>query len=255
MGTFRRIPRVTGSVVLWDFDGTLAYRDGRWRGCLVDALTEVAPGHGVTRADLAPGLRDGFPWHRPETGHPDLNTPDAWWDALHPLFVKAYVGAGVAAEPAALAALGVRAHYIDATRWTVFPDTVAALAELTAAGWLHVVVSNHVRELDDLLRDLGLAGHVATVVNSSLIGWEKPHRRIFETALDLAGRPERVWMVGDNPVADIAGARALGIPGILVSPGESGLRPAVRRILQGDVDSMWTPSTGRGLPGISPEGL
>ncbi|WP_019067120.1 hypothetical protein [Streptomyces hokutonensis] len=133
---------MTGSVVLWDFDGTLAFRDGMWRGCLVEALTEVTPGHGVTRADLAPGLHDGFPWHRPETGHPALNTPDAWWDALHPLFVKAYVDAGIAAEPAADAARGVRAHYTEPTRWTVFPDTAAALAELSAAGWRHV--SNHV---------------------------------------------------------------------------------------------------------------
>ena len=239
--------------MLWDFDGTLAFRDGMWRGCLVEALAEVAPGHGVARADLAPGLHDGFPWHRPETGHPALNTPDAWWDALHQLFVKAYVGAGVDAEPA-----GVRAHYTDATRWTVFPDTTAALAELTAAGWRHVVVSNHVPELDGLLRDLGLAGHFATVVNSSQIGWEKPNRRIFETALDLAGRPERVWMVGDNPVADIAGAQALGIPGILVDPARDGLQAAVRRILDGDVASLWTPwppAAGRGLPENSPEGL
>jgi len=227
--------------VLWDFDETLAFRDGRWRGCLVEALTEVAPGHGVTRSDLRPGLQDGFPWHRPETGHPALNIPDAWWGALRPLFVKAYVGAGVDAEPAARAASVVRAHYTDATRWTVFPDTVGAPAELSEAGWRHVVVSNHVPELDGLLRDLGLAGHFATVVDSSLIGWEKPNRRIFEAALDRAGRSERVWMAGDNPVADIAGASALGIPGILVSPGENGLRPAVRRILQGDADPMWTP--------------
>ncbi|MFI5884541.1 HAD hydrolase-like protein [Streptomyces sp. NPDC051554] len=63
--------------------------------------------------------------------------------------------------------------------------------------------------------------------------------------LDRAGSPERVWMVGDNPVADVAGAQALGIPGILVTPGrDDGLRPAVRRILE-----------ERGLPDISPEGL
>ena len=247
---------MTGSVVLWDFDGTLAFREARWRGSLVEALTEVAPGHGLVAADMAPGLRDGFPWHRPETGHPDLNSPDAWWDALQPLFVQAYVGAGVDARPAALAASRVRAHYIDASRWTVFPDSLAALEELTAAGWLHVIVSNHVPELDGLLRDLGLARHFAGVVNSALVGWEKPNPRIFEAALDRAGRPERVWMIGDNPVADIAGAQALGIPGILVTPGrDDGLRPAVRRILDGDVDSMWTSITERGLPGNSPEGL
>lgn len=169
--------------------------------------------------------------------------------------MKAYVGAGVDAGSAARAARGVRAHYTDATRWTVFPDSVTALEELAAAGWLHVVVSNHVPELDGLLRDLGLGGYFTTVVNSSLVGWEKPHPRIFELALDRAGHPERVWMVGDNPVADIAGAGAVGIPGILVSPGRSGLRPAVRRILQGDVDSGSAPTTGRGLPEISPEGL
>ena len=246
---------MTGSVVLWDFDGTLAFRGGRWRGCLVEALDEVAPGHGVVGADVAPGLRDGFPWHRAEVGHPELNSPDAWWDALQPLLVKAYAGAGVEARLAALAASRVRDHYIDASRWTVFPDSLAALEELAGAGWLHVIVSNHVPELDDLLRDLGLGRHFAAVVNSSLVGWEKPHRRIFEAALERAGSPERVWMVGDNPVADVGGAQALGIPAILVSPAESGLRPAVRRILDGDVDSIRTPATEKGLPGNSPEGL
>ncbi|WP_405859014.1 HAD-IA family hydrolase [Streptomyces sp. NBC_01515] len=255
---------MTKSVVLWDFDGTLAFRDGRWRGCLVEALDEVAPGHGVVAADVAPGLRDGFPWHRPESGHPELSTPDAWWGALQPLFVKAYAGAGVEARLAALAASRVRARYIDASRWTVFPDAVSALEELAAAGWLHVVVSNHVPELAGLLRDLGLGRHFAAVVNSSLVGWEKPHRRIFEVALDRAGSPGRVWMVGDNPVADVAGAQALGIPAILVRPGQDdGLRPAVRRILDDDVagdgdvdvDSPPASATGRGLPEISPEGL
>ena len=61
--SLRRMPSVTENVVLWDFDGTLAYRDGMWRGCLVEALDEVAPGHGVIAADVKPGLRDGFPWH------------------------------------------------------------------------------------------------------------------------------------------------------------------------------------------------
>lgn len=72
-------------VVFWDFDGTLATRHGGWRGALIQALTEVIPEHHITAADVAPGLRDGFPWHQPEVGHPQWDTADAWWTALTPL--------------------------------------------------------------------------------------------------------------------------------------------------------------------------
>ncbi|MFF3136604.1 HAD hydrolase-like protein [Streptomyces mirabilis] len=38
-------------------------------------------------------------------------------------------------------------------------------------------------------------------------------------------------MVGDDPVADIAGAHAVGVPRILIDPSEDGLQPAAQRIL------------------------
>lgn len=50
-------------VVLWDFDGTLAYRPDLWSGCLLELLDEELPDHQVTLDDLRPHLRDGFPWH------------------------------------------------------------------------------------------------------------------------------------------------------------------------------------------------
>jgi len=30
-------------VVLWDFDGTLAYRPGTWRSALVEVFDEISP--------------------------------------------------------------------------------------------------------------------------------------------------------------------------------------------------------------------
>ena len=47
----------------------------------------------------------------------------------------------------------------------------------------------------------------------------KPEAAIFEAGLDAIGRPGRVAMVGDRPDTDIAGAKAVGIEGILVSTG------------------------------------
>lgn len=57
----------------------------------------------------------------------------------------------------------------------------------------------------------------ASGVEATVTG--KPEPAIFETGLDLLGRPDRVAMVGDRPDSDIAGAKAVGIAGILVTEG------------------------------------
>ncbi|MFJ9714111.1 hypothetical protein [Streptomyces sp. NPDC101234] len=89
------IQLIAEGVVSWDFEGTLAFRDGMWRGCLVEARTAITPGHRVTVDDVARGLHDGFPRHRPEMEHLTLSGPGAWWSALRPLFTNAYVREGV----------------------------------------------------------------------------------------------------------------------------------------------------------------
>ncbi len=66
--------------LIWDFDGTLGYRVGRWSS----ALEEAMPGHGFEKERLSARLRSGFPWHAPEVPHPELSSPDAWWKAYHP---------------------------------------------------------------------------------------------------------------------------------------------------------------------------
>lgn len=58
--------------ILWDFDGTLAERPGRWSGCMVEVLDAEQPDHCIRRDMLAPYLRRGFPWHTPEVGHPEF---------------------------------------------------------------------------------------------------------------------------------------------------------------------------------------
>ncbi len=78
-----------------------------------------------------------------------------------------------------------------------------------------VIVSNHVPELPALVSQLGLANHVDAVLTSAEHGYEKPHPGAFRIALRAAGAPTSVWMVGDNPIADIAGAAQVGVPGVL----------------------------------------
>lgn len=203
-------------LVLLDFDGTLAYREGLWSGCAIEVLDEHRPGHGVDIELFRAGMHGSYPWNRHEEPHPELRDAELWWADMEGRLTVAFERAGVG-EDAPVLARALRRRFIDhRVGWSLFDDTIPALEKLRAAGWRTAVLSNHVPELGELVDGLGIGGLLDGVFSSALIGYEKPHREAFAYALEASGSPEEVWMVGDNPVADVAGAQALGIPAVLV---------------------------------------
>lgn len=202
-------------LLVWDFDGTLAHREGLWSGTLAEVATQHAPELGATREQFRPFLSTGFRWHSPEKKH-TVATPEAWWAELQPLFAAAFRSLGATEAQAAALAAKVRGQYIEPTRWRVFPDVVPTLRQLTAAGWTHAILTNHVPEFPVLLGALGLAEHFAFVVNSADTGFEKPHASAFAVVARQAGPLEQVCMVGDSLAADVAGASNFGWPAVLV---------------------------------------
>jgi putative hydrolase of the HAD superfamily len=213
---------VSDRLVLLDFDGTLAYREGLWSGCAIEVLDEHRPGHGVEIERFRSAMEGGYPWNRHEQPHPELADPELWWEAMEARLALAFEHAG-AGEGAAALARALRERFIDhRVGWKLFDDTPAALEALRAAGWRAAVLSNHVPELPEIAAGLGLGGMVEALFSSAWTGYEKPHREAFAHALRACGSPERVWMIGDNPDADVAGAEAAGIPAILVrGPGRA----------------------------------
>lgn len=202
--------------LLWDFDGTLARYPGMWTDAMRRALAALGEAD-IDPARIDPLLENGFPWHTPAVAHPHLCAPGAWWAALEGLLAAAYVALGFDKDTAARLAREAHAQYVCPARFAVYPDTEAVLARLSARGWRHVIVSNHVPELPDIVRALGLDGHFAGYVNSAETGYEKPHPAMYARALAVAGcAADEAVMIGDNPVADVRGARACGIRGILL---------------------------------------
>jgi FMN phosphatase YigB (HAD superfamily) len=207
-----------GRLLIWDFDGTLAHRRGEtgWSILLAEALEAAEPGHGHSADVFRPHLREGFPWHRPEVAHPELCEPEAWWDSVRPQLARAYEAAGYAPERAFELADAARRLYVDpGVGWALFDDTLPVLERLTQAGWTHAILSNHVPELRQIVTGLGIDGAVALISCSAETGYEKPHPEAYASVLDPLG-PAEAWMVGDNVVADVLGAEALGIPAVLV---------------------------------------
>ena len=68
------------------------------------------------------------------------------------------------------------------------------------------------------LRNLGIAHLFESVVVSGDVGYIKPHPKPFEIILEqLALSPHQTVMVGDSWLADIEGAKRIGMQAILLT--------------------------------------
>lgn len=203
------------NVILWDFDGTLGYREGGWTGAVLESLQRHPHLSSLQRDDIRPHLQTGYPWHDPASPHAHITSADAWWADLYPVFERAFLNLGGVPTEMPGFAREVRDTFLKARSWRIYDDVETALARLSEQGWTHYVLSNHVPELREIVRRLGLESHFAGIYTSGETGFEKPHPEAYRVALE--GREaNRIWMVGDSFVADYEGARNVGIPSILV---------------------------------------
>ena len=99
----------------------------------------------------------------------------------------------------------------------LYDDVPDALRALAARGIKLGLISNSHRCLTSFQQHFELDGLISAAISSAEHGYLKPHPSIFGTALNLAGvAAEASVMVGDSLTHDIAGARGVGMRGILV---------------------------------------
>jgi FMN phosphatase YigB (HAD superfamily) len=106
-------------------------------------------------------------------------------------------------------------------------------------------VSNSDGRVEEALQAAGLRSFFDVVVDSALIGVEKPDPRIFQAALQRLGvAPEEALYVGDLYSVDILGARAAGMEAVLLgNPGDTmvdcrraqSIEELVQQLLSGDL--------------------
>lgn len=207
--------------LFWDFDGTLGgRRDGlkgrAWSLSMLEAINQYCPGHMITPEEILHHLDTGFPWHTPEEGHTHLDTPERWWEHLRLVLSRAFMKLGFDEEQAVELAFAAQDRFLDLDTWELYKDTLPVIEALREQGWRHLIISNHVPELEQIVEHLELSPYLDAVINSAIIGYEKPHQAIFQYAIQMVNHPDRVWMIGDNIHADVLGAEAAGIPAILV---------------------------------------
>ncbi len=131
------------------------------------------------------------------------------------------------------------------------PEALPAIRRLKSAGLVTGVVSNSNGRAHELLDGAGLAETLDFVIDSFVVGIEKPDPKIFRLGLESAGvaAHEAVY-VGDLYSVDVLGSRAAGLGAILLDPrGFWGPRDCdtARTLVEATgliLDPAWKPASG-----------
>jgi putative hydrolase of the HAD superfamily len=109
-------------------------------------------------------------------------------------------------------------RYRDIRFWSrIFPDTEPTLQSLSAEGYTLGVISNSIGTIAEQLTRAGLARYFRFILDSAVVGVEKPDPAIFRMALVNAGvAADEAIFIGDTYATDVGGAKQAGICGVLI---------------------------------------
>jgi putative hydrolase of the HAD superfamily len=205
-----RLPRP--DVAFLDLGDTLVRAHPSWAEVYASTFSEF--GIEVARPDFERAFVEAF--DEEDNEGPFEASAEASYQRLKQLDSRVFAKLGYPDLPDAFFRR-VEAAFSAATSWWVFPDVLPALRALRADGIRLGVISNWSWQAPELLHDLELARHFEAMVISARVGYLKPHRGIFDHALSvMRTEPARALHVGDSLRADVGGARAAGIPAVLI---------------------------------------
>ncbi|HXV95787.1 MAG TPA: HAD family hydrolase [Gaiellaceae bacterium] len=194
--------------VLFDVDFTLA-KPGPLLG--PEGYRAAGARHGLT---LVPARYDAARAAAVEDleHHPELEHDEEIWIRFTEDIVRGMGGDGPGIREVAEA---ITAGWLHSANFELYEDVLPVLASLRESGRRIGLVSNTSRDLTAFVEHFSL--DVDGWISSGVHGKVKPSPTIFLAALELLDAdPRATVMVGDSPLDDVEGARALGMRAYLV---------------------------------------
>ncbi len=158
---------------------------------------------------------DEWLWPLIERGEVPRNADYFYWTE----YLRAVVErAGVPQEKQYDVGVQLSAGFSQATLWSrVFPETPGCLERLCREGFTLGVISNALGTIEEQLRRVNLADYFKFILDSHLVGVEKPHPEIFRMAVERCGcSASEAVFIGDLYSTDIGGATGAGLRGVLL---------------------------------------
>jgi putative hydrolase of the HAD superfamily len=203
--------------VLLDVGNTLRHLDYAWIADALQARGRPTSAHDVQVAEYgAKAAIDRAFAAREATGQA------IWPDAVrrYSYFALLLAEVGIAPDDAEPLIDALEAENRDHCLWRVTEaNAVEVLTALRARGFALAVVSNADGRVEADLVRAGLRPLLDVVIDSHVVGVEKPDPAIFRFALDRLGvTPAAAIHVGDIASIDVAGARRTGMGPVLIDP-------------------------------------
>jgi len=109
------------------------------------------------------------------------------------------------------------AYFAQPDAWNLYPEVTETLSALEKRGMVLSVISNFDSRLIGILEGLGAAHWFEHIFVSSRVGYAKPDRQIFHTALERHSlKAGDALHIGDSEEKDLHGANKAGLKGVLV---------------------------------------
>jgi HAD superfamily hydrolase (TIGR01509 family) len=205
--------------VVFDAGGTLVRLDFEWMAAAVTSLGAPLDAATLRRAEIEGRRRyDASAGHAAGPGepHPPLGTRGD----THAYFAGMLEAAGVAPGVLDAALERFSARQAERGLWSrPMEGAREAIDGVAALGLRRAVVSNSDGRAESHLVECGVREGIEFVVDSQIVGVEKPDPHIFRMALERLGvAASRALYVGDIRSVDEAGARAAGMHFVLIDP-------------------------------------
>jgi len=242
--------------MLLDLDDTIlddtGSRDRCWRAACLEAADRY---RGLDAERLLTEITIVREWFWSDAGrHREwrLRMPDAWVHIARDALTRLGID-----DPALAAFLGERHVELRDAALAPLPHALETLERLRSRDVVLGLITNGGSEGQRAkIERFALASHFGYIGVEGEVGFGKPHRVAYETALrHLGAEPRDAWMVGDNLAWDVEGAQGVGIRGIWVDRDRRGV-PANMTVkpdrIIGSIGELLTDSPEAPTPGPSP---
>lgn len=103
-------------------------------------------------------------------------------------------------------------------------ETIELMRELKARGLRMAMLTNNVREWEEMWRAMLPVDEIfETVVDSAFVGCRKPEPRIYEITLERLGLPAEACLFVDDILVNCEGARAMGLNAVHFQDNEQAI--------------------------------